>query len=285
MPARALGRAAQARRPRARADARARRSSSTTSRRAASIRSRAAWSTSSIEETREPLRRDQRRHLARHGEHVPHRAPGVPRGRGARSIAHGHARRARARRQRGGAASSSGQRRRHRAASAGSTSSRRRCRGRATARTGAAPAPARLDAPSGRGDAAADMTNAVLKAAIEEAQGKPGEGGFVDLPEGRRITLHAAHGGVGLTVTKVERIATGAAWSARGTSAARCSCSRWRTCSRSASRATAAAPRARRARLDSLAERPAEVVLGRARPIVLGFGVGARRVDMVGGTS
>jgi hypothetical protein len=51
------------------------------------------------------------------------------------------------------------------------------------------------------------MTNAVLKAALDEAQGKPGEGGFVDLPEGRRITLHAAHGGVGLTVTKIERIA------------------------------------------------------------------------------
>jgi hypothetical protein len=54
------------------------------------------------------------------------------------------------------------------------------------------------------------MTDAVLKAALDEAQGKPGEGGFVELPEGRRITLHAAHAGVPLTVTKIEKIARAA---------------------------------------------------------------------------
>jgi len=51
------------------------------------------------------------------------------------------------------------------------------------------------------------MTNDVLKAALDEAQGKPGEGGFVELSEGRRITLHTSHAGVGLTVSKIERIA------------------------------------------------------------------------------
>lgn len=58
------------------------------------------------------------------------------------------------------------------------------------------------------------MTHPLLDKAIEEALGgqaerKPGEDGFVALPEGRRITLHAAHGGVGLTVSKVEKIADG----------------------------------------------------------------------------
>ncbi len=52
------------------------------------------------------------------------------------------------------------------------------------------------------------MIDAVLKVALEEAQGKPGEGGYVDLPEGRKITLHTAHAGVGLTVTKIDRVAT-----------------------------------------------------------------------------
>lgn len=59
------------------------------------------------------------------------------------------------------------------------------------------------------------MNDAVMKAALDEALGqgqadvKPGPDGFVTLPEGRRITLHAAHAGVPLTVTKIEKLARG----------------------------------------------------------------------------
>lgn len=51
------------------------------------------------------------------------------------------------------------------------------------------------------------MTETVLKAVLDEAQGKSVEGGYVEVAEGRRISLHASHGGVGLVVTKIERIA------------------------------------------------------------------------------
>lgn len=51
------------------------------------------------------------------------------------------------------------------------------------------------------------MTETVLKAVLEEAQGKAVEGGYVEVAEGRRITLHTAHAGVGLAVSKIERLA------------------------------------------------------------------------------
>jgi hypothetical protein len=51
------------------------------------------------------------------------------------------------------------------------------------------------------------MTETVLKAVLDEAQGKSVEGGYIEVAEGRRISLHAAHAGVGLVVTKIERIA------------------------------------------------------------------------------
>ena len=47
------------------------------------------------------------------------------------------------------------------------------------------------------------MTDAMLHAILTEAQAKAGKEGEHALPEGRRLTLYAAHDGVGLTVTKV----------------------------------------------------------------------------------
>jgi len=51
------------------------------------------------------------------------------------------------------------------------------------------------------------MTETVLKTVLDEAQGKAVEGGYVEVAEGRRITLHAAHAGVGLAISKIEKIA------------------------------------------------------------------------------
>lgn len=54
------------------------------------------------------------------------------------------------------------------------------------------------------------MLKAALDEAFGEAERKPASDGFIDLPEGRRLTLHTAHDGVGLTVSKVDRIAQSA---------------------------------------------------------------------------
>ncbi len=50
------------------------------------------------------------------------------------------------------------------------------------------------------------MTEGMLHAILAEAQAKAGKEGDQALPEGRRLTLYAAHDGVGLTVTKLESL-------------------------------------------------------------------------------
>ena len=45
----------------------------------------------------------------------------------------------------------------------------------------------------------------MLRAALDDAQAKANEGGF-ELEEGRRLTLHVAHAGVGLVVSKISRV-------------------------------------------------------------------------------
>lgn len=50
------------------------------------------------------------------------------------------------------------------------------------------------------------MTEEMLKAVLETAQAKSDKDGWASLPEGRSLTLYAAHNGASLTVTKVEAI-------------------------------------------------------------------------------
>lgn len=52
------------------------------------------------------------------------------------------------------------------------------------------------------------MTEEILKAALETAEAKTDKDGWAELPEGRVLTLHAAHEGVPLNVTKIEAIKT-----------------------------------------------------------------------------
>lgn len=47
------------------------------------------------------------------------------------------------------------------------------------------------------------MTEEMLKAVFDTAQAKPDDDGGATLPEGKTMTLYAAHEGVSLTVTKV----------------------------------------------------------------------------------
>ncbi len=50
------------------------------------------------------------------------------------------------------------------------------------------------------------MTEEMLKAVLDTAHAKADKDGFATLPEGRPLTLYAAHNGVSLTVGKVESI-------------------------------------------------------------------------------
>lgn len=50
------------------------------------------------------------------------------------------------------------------------------------------------------------MTEEMLKAVLETAQAKTDDRGHAVVPEGRLVTLYASHGGVALTIGKVERI-------------------------------------------------------------------------------
>ena len=50
------------------------------------------------------------------------------------------------------------------------------------------------------------MVGEQLQAIFKNAQAKADKDGFTSLPEGTTATLYAAHGGVGLTVSRVEAV-------------------------------------------------------------------------------
>jgi len=50
------------------------------------------------------------------------------------------------------------------------------------------------------------MTDEMLHAVLETAGGKPDKEGWTTLPDGRLMTLYGAHGGVPLTMAKVEAV-------------------------------------------------------------------------------
>ncbi len=50
------------------------------------------------------------------------------------------------------------------------------------------------------------MVGEQLQAIFKGAQAKAEKDGFTALPEGTTATLHAAHGGVGLTISRVEAV-------------------------------------------------------------------------------
>lgn len=50
------------------------------------------------------------------------------------------------------------------------------------------------------------MTEQMLRVVLETANAKNDKDGWAALPEGRVMTLHVAHAGVGLTVSKVEAV-------------------------------------------------------------------------------
>lgn len=50
------------------------------------------------------------------------------------------------------------------------------------------------------------MTEDMLRAVIDAAQAKQDKAGWLAMPEGRVLTLYAAHDGVALTVNKIERL-------------------------------------------------------------------------------
>jgi hypothetical protein len=50
------------------------------------------------------------------------------------------------------------------------------------------------------------MTDEMLHAVLETAGAKLDKEGWSTLPEGRLMTLYAAHGGVSLTISKVEAV-------------------------------------------------------------------------------
>lgn len=59
----------------------------------------------------------------------------------------------------------------------------------------------------GAGEAeTAPMIDEILKVALDAAEAKHESDGWAVLPEGRTLSLHAGHEGVGLNVTKVEAI-------------------------------------------------------------------------------
>ncbi len=53
-----------------------------------------------------------------------------------------------------------------------------------------------------------DMVGEQLQAIFKNAHAKVDKEGFMALPEGTTATLYASHGGVGLTVSRVEGIKT-----------------------------------------------------------------------------
>jgi hypothetical protein len=55
------------------------------------------------------------------------------------------------------------------------------------------------------------MTDEMLHAVLETAGAKLDKDGWSTLPEGRLMTLYAAHAGVSLTIAKVEAVKVGAA--------------------------------------------------------------------------
>jgi hypothetical protein len=60
------------------------------------------------------------------------------------------------------------------------------------------------------------MTDEMLRAVLEAGGAKADKDGWSALPDGRLVTLYAAHDGVGLTVAKVEAVKlTGRILSAR----------------------------------------------------------------------
>ncbi|CAN93297.1 hypothetical protein predicted by Glimmer/Critica [Sorangium cellulosum So ce56] len=64
-----------------------------------------------------------------------------------------------------------------------------------------------LDA-AGRGTETLLMTDDLLKAALETAEAKTDKDGWAELPEGRVLTIYAAHDGVSLPVTKIEAVSS-----------------------------------------------------------------------------
>jgi hypothetical protein len=50
------------------------------------------------------------------------------------------------------------------------------------------------------------MTDEMLHAVLETAGAKPDKDGWSMLPDGRLMTLYAAHSGVSLTISKVEAV-------------------------------------------------------------------------------
>jgi hypothetical protein len=50
------------------------------------------------------------------------------------------------------------------------------------------------------------MTEEILRAALETAEAKTDKDGWAELPDGRTMTLYAAHEGVSLNVAKVEAL-------------------------------------------------------------------------------
>lgn len=50
------------------------------------------------------------------------------------------------------------------------------------------------------------MTEEILRVALDAAEAKTDKEGWAELPEGRTMTVYAAHDGVSLNVTKVEAI-------------------------------------------------------------------------------
>src|SRR4051794_1875369 len=86
---------------------------------------------------------------------------------------------------------------------------------RATSLPRASPAdrPPRLTAARG-GRQRLPMTEEMFRVVLETAGAKHDKDGWAALPEGRHMTLHAAHGGVPLTLGKVEAVknAQGIVW-------------------------------------------------------------------------
>lgn len=55
------------------------------------------------------------------------------------------------------------------------------------------------------------MTEEMLRAVLDAAQAKQDKSGWLAMPEGRLLTLYAAHDGVALTITRIERVRAGGA--------------------------------------------------------------------------
>jgi hypothetical protein len=51
------------------------------------------------------------------------------------------------------------------------------------------------------------MTNEVFQSVLKLCEASPKEG-WLELPDGRQLTVHLASGGVGLTITRITRLRT-----------------------------------------------------------------------------